>query len=629
MDPNLSKTEAHLLFGKLYRKKRSPELQNKIDAIVASTSDIYIRIQKIENFDAQNAPKVTKTTNQKKQKTPNKSVQTITKSTPSPIKKSVSRTPTTKGISQPRPSQKANISQDRKSIGFFERFFSKKENKNIYSWGEATKVLHKGFFNVELSQASKNIFSGLRQEDVIKTLKAFRVAIGGIWKQVEPSTYNSLVIAYQFFSEYTKYGNLFARTEESVQWINQTITMQKYYAQMLKYPNYANILEDIFPNYITTLENHASTAPIVRKCMKHITTLEQKEPNLQNVIIGFYVLDKKDLYTWQDIEKKIAVSEPVLNNYKAPKEVKGLINQHIQHLWQRHGTLSSEIAEIRGIREKYLSLDDQGKFKGDFLNGIIFDVLRRAYGDKALPSHIIQSYKSQPHRLLFSVLRDFNINYIPIIGSNILISRENKASDTLTIFVPGLFSKHVENYNETLRSIDSFQKKYPGLVYSFKDFSTDLKNQVHDPGIGSLHRIIKQANSFFQKLVFDMQTILNNHNHAKQQTQEKSLSPEQIKQKEVPITTLDLKARFLPYATANLISSSRLNGKTVEFLIQDMVFHLYNYLYIFRDQTTSELLASSPKLNADKLEIEKELQKMQGNIQSNSQDSQDSIPITE
>ncbi|MCB1317994.1 MAG: hypothetical protein KDK27_18645, partial [Leptospiraceae bacterium] len=56
VDPTLTKADAHRVFGDLYRKPRSPELQAEVDKIVASTSDVFVRIERIEQLDAKQKP---------------------------------------------------------------------------------------------------------------------------------------------------------------------------------------------------------------------------------------------------------------------------------------------------------------------------------------------------------------------------------------------------------------------------------------------------------------------------------------------------------------------------------------------------------------------------------------------
>ncbi|MCB1158484.1 MAG: hypothetical protein KDK45_13355, partial [Leptospiraceae bacterium] len=46
-----SRTDAHKVFANLYRKKRSPEHQKKVDEIITRSNDVFIRIDLIKKLD--------------------------------------------------------------------------------------------------------------------------------------------------------------------------------------------------------------------------------------------------------------------------------------------------------------------------------------------------------------------------------------------------------------------------------------------------------------------------------------------------------------------------------------------------------------------------------------------------
>ncbi|MCX7999686.1 MAG: hypothetical protein N3A69_12170, partial [Leptospiraceae bacterium] len=51
MNENITRTEAHTIFAKLYRKPRSPEHQAKVDEIITRSNDVFIRIDLIKKLD--------------------------------------------------------------------------------------------------------------------------------------------------------------------------------------------------------------------------------------------------------------------------------------------------------------------------------------------------------------------------------------------------------------------------------------------------------------------------------------------------------------------------------------------------------------------------------------------------
>lgn len=59
MNEPLTKSQAYRVFGQLYNKPRSPELQKQVEEIVNKYSDIFVRIQKIQELDKSQQQKTT------------------------------------------------------------------------------------------------------------------------------------------------------------------------------------------------------------------------------------------------------------------------------------------------------------------------------------------------------------------------------------------------------------------------------------------------------------------------------------------------------------------------------------------------------------------------------------------
>ena len=546
MNQILTKEAAHRLFGELYRRSRPPEIQRQVDQIVKNNKDVFVRIKLIEELEKKNISK-----------------DIPLKAKPKNIDKGLSKTSIHKPVKnadlreegeglplvspKPQAVPGKTASKQKKGPGFFERLFGR-ESKRITAWGRDSHTLRSNFFQLELSQDSRRIFSGLQENDVIKTIQAFRLAAGGIWEYVDALNYNTLIAAYQFFSEYIKHDNIFFRISEPDQWIEETLAMQKNYAQLLGYTGYRNLLLHTLPDYIASNEKYNSLLPGLKVSMQHIILLTNQKPSLKDTITAFYALAENKLYRWEAIEAKLGVQKPIDKRFCAPQEVQLLIQQRIQNLKKRSKTLGDEMQEIGLIREKYLALKEDGRFDSRFLDHLIYDAVRRAYGEKKATAHVVASHKSQAHRLLFAILRDFNVNYLPLLSTSFSVSGADKVTETINVFSVNIFRERIEAFNQLLRMMDTYLRKYPGLNYSFSDFAANLQKKIFDPSLETFHRIVEQANGFFKHIVLDIQTVLNNHEKAKASSTLEKERLELQKQKSKPIEEIESKACYLPYS---------------------------------------------------------------------------------
>ena len=615
MERVLTKEKAHRLFGELYRRPRPPELQKQVEQIVKDNKDIFVRLKLIEDLEK-------KYTNEKNPSAAKSALpqQPLKKGLETRDAKAFGKEASSERRSQgerqsPRQEGQAKASQippqqkRKKGPGFFERLFGR-TNRRIAVWGRDTGALHSRFLQFELSTGAQTIFLGLNEDDNIRTLKALRFAAGGIWEYVDAASYNTLIAVYQFFSDYIKYQNIFSRTENPMDWIDETLSMQKNYANLLRYNGYKKFILEVLPNYVGANEKYNSLLPSLDTSMRHIVSLGNRKPNLKDSIIAFYVLAENNLYAWEDLEKKLGVKEAIQDRFCAPQEVQVLIQQRIQNLKKKHTDLINETEEVKSIQKKYLAIDSNGNFDSNFLDHIIYDVVRRAYGEKNAVAHVIRSHKSQPHRLLFAILRDFNISYLPLLSASISVSGLDKVTESINIFSPNIFRERMDTFNQLLRAMDTYLRKYPGLSYAFPDFAKNKNTKIFDPSLEAFHRLVDQVNDLFKEIVVDMQSVLNNHEQA---NQEKIMAKgEGERQKFKAIEEIGNRPRYLPYADTKIQGLGRLSGKSLQSALINLLTHMYNYLYIFHDSMLRGLLHNSRKREIQKQKIEERLGRLGG-----------------
>lgn len=408
MDPTLTTAQAHQLFGELYRKSRPAELQARVDKIVESTNDVFVRIKRIEDLDAGYDEERRKARQDEMGRSGGGAGGGGRRGPAGGgggggSRGGVKKRPATK---QPQKNQPR-----RRSGGLFAWLFGGGGGNEITRWGDETKTLESGFFNVnaKLSSNVPAIFEGVIEEHIANCAKGFRFAAGGAWETMPPAKYNAIIAAYQFFSEFVKCGPAFRKSENPEIWITETIKMQKFYALLLQFPDYAQVISKELPEYLKKVPDAQPFAAAVKIAMDYVAGLEKRTPALTNAIVALYVLARKRLLTWEDVTAELKIGKPALENYRGPEQVMTRIQQRLTDLKNKFEHTQNELKEIEKIKNEYFDTDANGRLKTDFLNPVVSQVVHRSYGENAITENLLASFKREPHRLLYATLKDFDI----------------------------------------------------------------------------------------------------------------------------------------------------------------------------------------------------------------------------
>jgi hypothetical protein len=592
MDPTLTRSEAHKVFGELYRKPRSPELQSEVDRIVSTTSDIFARIRRIEELDERE--------NLKERAARSKNGGGAGRSG------APARQPT--GRSAPSGEDREEAPKPVRGVTLLTALFGGK----LATWGAETGTLQSSFFGLNLRLSSRAIrtFSLLREEQIIESIKAFRLAVGGGWRRWNPSAYNSVLAVYQFFVEYTKMAGLLRKTDNPQNFLMETFKFQSMYASMLQYPNYLKTLNEEFIELINAEQPEYLAS--VKGTVKLIGDLSARTPSLKNIIIAFYVLTNRKLIDWNDVTSNIKIMPPILDRFRAPESVLSQIAQRVKKLSEELKIKKNESQEIDEIQNKYFKFDEKNRIITDFLDQICMDVIRRTYNEKYQNENFVKSQKRQPHRLLNIILKDFDLVYLSMLDGASINVRADGGSQSVVVFKQGLFRAIVDELNGIHRDVEIFNKKNTDVTYTFKDFQSNARGNLGDETLSMFFQIIRRANKVFRDFSFNLKTVLDNQRMAIDAAGTKG-GDKLERTKSVPIESLDIGMRFIPYWDHEILSSDRLNGKRVEEAISELLMNLYNYLYIYRDENLVKTLSSGAAIRSEIETIETELKRLGSN----------------
>ena len=592
MDPTLTREKAHKVFGDLYRKQRPPELQKVVDEIVSSNSDIFIRIQRIEELDEKekrkNAPEL-----------PGKE-----------IKKGAytgggGRSAGGSGGFTGKKSSALPGVESHKKPGILKKILG----GDIARWGSETGTLDSGWFgmNLKLSKGSLRIFLAFKEEEIVSIIKAFRLAISYGWEDWDPEKYNTVIATYHFFNEFVKIPSLLKSVQKPDDYVISTIKLQRAYAALLMYASYEKILSEDLLAFVEKNQSKPDLFNNTEKFVKFIKRIENKAPTLQNVIRAFYALGSNNLRSWEEIVNEIRVPPPVLDTFNAPASVSEKIMNRVKKIKEDIRNKTAEAAEIEEIRKKYFTFEGN-KVQTAFLNPICEQIMSRIFQKNILNDSFIKNQKSQPHRLLYLLLKDMDLVVGPFL-CNPINTKSQGGADSVAVFRPGMFKAFFDEIDAIIREIELFSKNNASLVYSFKDFYNDVGGTA-DPVLTNLFSIIKRANKVFTGMVLNIKCVIENHRMALKADAGKGAQEKLSRTKSLPIESFEIGMRYLPFADNSVITHDRFNDKKVLEVVNELAKNLYNYLYIFKDENTIRTLASVAHLKTAITAMEAELKRM-------------------
>lgn len=570
MDPTLTRAAAHKVFGDLYRKSRPPELQEKVDRVIQATSDVFVRIQRIEQLDAEYAH------GKRGVETAARKVQ------PRPAGGGGTQRPV-----QKRPERKAGLLDAILGGG------------DIGVWGKETETLSAGFLgrNLKLSKKSEEIFFQLSEDVVVATIKCFRAATRGGWQVWEPATYNAVVTAYQFFNEFINAGPLLKKTEKHESLAHDTAIMQKMYGALIQYPNYKKILTESFVKLIFESKEMAGNTDLLKQAMNFVTNLEARNPTLRNTILAFHALARKQVVSWTDLMQEYSMGKPVLTRYRAPEAVMQQIEAQIKKHENQIDLRLEEIRDIQNLKTHFFDYDSNGKVKTEFLNPIVIDVLRRIFNEKVLNEATIKTHKTEPLRLLYVILKDFDISTLYLLEGSFHI-KDPGGSAEMILFKQGLWRATIDEFNAVLREVEMYYKKNRNLSFNFQNLIEILKSGHGDDEMKKFLSLVGRANRLFKAIVTNFHIIWENHQLARRDTSQGS-QEKLARTRTIPIESFTVGKRYLPYYDHEIVSGNRWNGMTVEAVTEQLIRNMYNYLFIYRDDELLGHLSSATRLQAD------------------------------
>ncbi len=265
--------------------------------------------------------------------------------------------------------------------------------------------------------------------------------------------------------------------------------------------------------------------------------------------------------------------------------------------------------ELQNLRSRYFSIDDKGKISFDFLNHVVDDYMAHHLPESAKSQTVKNSYKSQPHKLVYLLLRDLQTVYVNMIEGYVRLGDKNQNQEILLV-QPGLFKNEIDQLNTLVRNLDNFNKKFPSFSYSFQQYNTDYTSGATDQIARTMMTTLQGASEFFGNFANKLNMLIESHLMAKS-SESKGKSSEQISAtKDKIIEEVKLMARFIPHYEKAVVAKERINGMSVENVFIQFTKYLYNYAVIFKDPNTTTKLTAHRKIEQELIKLNSEYERL-------------------
>ena len=598
MDPTLSRSDAHRVFGDLYRKPRNPDWQAQVDAVVASSNDVFVRITRIEEIDEVEEGRV-RAERIRERGEPTTSA--------GPARGSASAARSGAGGGPAQSGAPRRTAEKDAGGGLLARLFG----GPVAKWGRDTKTLQTGLLglNYKLDPAAQRIFQ-VDDESVAALSKVFRVLGGNAFEVFEPLRFNLMMVAYQFFMEFVKSEPAFRTAPTPEEWLTATIKLQKFYAQLLKYDTYRKVLTEDVLELAGRFEPLQPLLPKAGKLLTYLTNLDQRKPTLRNVILAHYVLARKHLVGWDTVEREVQVAEPESKRYRAPQQVIDRIYARISELQGQVQERQVKLDEIADLKTRFFTFDENGRIRVDFLGPLVLQTLREAHPNAQITEAKVRSTSSDPSRLLPLILRDFDHNYATMFTGSVSLKSGAAHPEDVLLFKQGLLRKSIDDLNLVVRATDSFAKKFPSFEYTFADLARDSRKAPEHENVREFLAVVGIANRWFSALAKPLRIMMDNHVQALAQEQSGRANENLKRTISLPIESFGYERRYLPFYDREFAAGGRLAQRTVHDVLFGLTRNLYNFLYLYRDQELSELLASQAQLAQEMEALQARLKRM-------------------
>ncbi len=229
-----------------------------------------------------------------------------------------------------------------------------------------------------------------------------------------------------------------------------------------------------------------------------------------------------------------------------------------------------------------------------------------------MTENLIKSLRSAPHRLLYILVRDFDLNAQTLLEGSVTVQGQGFTEEAV-LFKTGTFRVWLEEMESVLRDLEAFNRKNTNFSYDFHRLKEEFVKRDTipvDSQNGTLLQIIHKSNKAMRNIAFNLKLVADNHYQAVGSENSDSVKEKLVRTKDLPIEQLEMGMRYIPNVDRIIVSNNRLNNKNLLQAMEELTANLFNYLFIFRDSEVVDMMASSRQIEADIAATMEELKRM-------------------
>ena len=604
-----SRTEAHKVFADLYRKKRTPDHQQIIDEVIQKSNDVFIRIDLIKKADEDYWAKQVEVKDSENGKA---SREERYKILDEELKKGKETKPKTPAKLVSTNTLKKKPEPKKTGGGLLAGLFGG-ANSEISQFAKESGAIELGFLgrNPQVSLGVDRLFKGLREDQIIATLQAIKMAETQGWRYWTPQIYNIVTNFGRFFQSFISLETLFIERPNPEVFLDRSMKMQIFYMRILDIADTKDIVTQNLTKLIKLDDKLFARQGSIISAITYVLSLELSRPRLSDVIRAFYIVAKKKMYSIEDVKLELNPPPLMTDRFAASPEIKREVDIAISKTTDELNTRSYKLEELQNLKARYFKMDQSGKISFDFINQIIEEYFKRYMIETNQTQTIKSSFKSMPQKLLYLAMRDLQTNFSTMLEGTIKVTESAQEKDVI-IIQPGLFKQEIENFNNLLRSLDSFNRKYLSFVYSFSNFNSDFGKPTQDQIIKGLLEMIVDCARAMGTLATDINIIIENHLLAVEAEKNGRNVESLHANKDKVIEEIKIHQKYIPFHDLRIVSKDRVNGMTVFEAFNELARCLYNYAILFKDKATTQKLTLGRKFSEDMDRLKEEYGRLTG-----------------
>ena len=559
--------------GKLLKKKRDKDIQERVDKIAESAIPTEEKIERIENLDRIAVAGQSKERHKKKEEIKQKSKDILNKG--------IKALEKLKKPSQDAAAAPAKIVPTK----FFHYVFH--EHKKIKHFAAATGAIEPVFpFKFRITQNAKNILSQRIWDAIYLILKPLNYILREGWKKITKFQYNLAINFLIFCQDFYKIDFRRDRIEDFNTYAKH-INLQHYFLRAIQDKNHRDQLYNTIEIMCLDHEKYKNNVNSIIDAAMLILEPSLIKPSLTNIIYSANVVSCRKYIPFDDVLKNQKINHINTTDFECTAEIRYKITSYINEAKLRIEKLEKESAMINLLKARF---DDSEKNND-------LSILQKVF--RYIPPHI-----SNKNPIVFDDFQRDLINFIERLNSNFYLLFDGLFTDNVKIedshseegfkivkIMPyDIVSNHVYYIKLSSERLNRFISGHANTKILFADYLDFIETgkTLYENEAEFFRLITETANSFFE-LGKSLAYLI-------------ALPPSE--------NLLDNLKNALPYQDKKIIDNPVFDGLTVNDYLNNLMAYCFAYSRFFKNSKQKILIESEGRIISEIKNIRETLKRL-------------------